>query len=96
MIDYKIHNILLEKLFEQTDQAMKRASKDNADDGNMGTIVHTTLKDIFGKRARLQFLIQLIAKSVEMKKYSITYEVVKRFMSDLLKARYLPIFDQLF
>jgi hypothetical protein len=31
-----------------------------------------------------------------MKKYSITYEVVKRFMSDLLKAKYLPIFDQLF
>jgi hypothetical protein len=31
-----------------------------------------------------------------MKKYSITYEVTKRFMSDFLKARNLPIFETLF
>jgi hypothetical protein len=30
MINYKIHNMLLEELFEQTDQAMKRASKENS------------------------------------------------------------------
>ena len=28
--------------------------------------------------------------------YDIAYEVTKRFMSDLLKATSLPIFDQLF
>ena len=31
-----------------------------------------------------------------MKKYQITYEVSKRFLSDLLKAPNLPIFDTLF
>lgn len=28
--------------------------------------------------------------------YDIAYEVTKRFISDLLKAKNLPIFDQLF
>ena len=28
--------------------------------------------------------------------YDIAYEVTKRFMSDLLKAKHLPIFEQLF
>ena len=31
-----------------------------------------------------------------MKKFDITYEIVRRFMSDLLKAKNLPIFDKLF
>ena len=31
-----------------------------------------------------------------MKKYSITYEVSKRFMPDFLKQKNLPIFDILF
>ena len=31
-----------------------------------------------------------------MKKYHIPYEVTKRFMSDLLKAKHLPIFEKLF
>jgi len=38
----------------------------------------------------------MVNQSVEMKQYAITYEVTKRFMSDFLKARHLPIFDVLF
>lgn len=41
-------------------------------------------------------LIQLINQSVSIKQYEITYEVSKRFLSDLLKAPNLPIFDTLF
>jgi hypothetical protein len=58
--------------------------------------VKTKNKDIFGRRARINLLVQMINQSVEMKKYNITYEVTKRFMSDFLKARNLPIFDILF
>jgi len=31
-----------------------------------------------------------------MRLYNIAYEMTKRFMSDLLKAKYLPIFELLF
>lgn len=31
--------------------------------------------------------------SIDQKMYDIAYEVTKRFMSDLLKATTLPIFD---
>lgn len=31
-----------------------------------------------------------------MKRYNITFEVTKKFLSDLLKSRHLPIFDTLF
>ena len=41
-------------------------------------------------------LVQLVNQSVEMKLYSITYEVAKRFISDFLKAKTLPIFEILF
>lgn len=42
-------------------------------------------------------LVNIINKSIELKLYSITYEITKRFMSDFLKSkRQLPIFDYLF
>jgi len=51
---------------------------------------------IFGRTARVNFLVEFINQSVSYKFYNITYEIVTRFMSDLLKAKYLPIFDRLF
>ena len=56
----------------------------------------TVSKDIFGRTNRLQLLTGLINQSVNAKMYDIAYEVTKRFMSDLLKAKHLPIFEQLF
>lgn len=56
----------------------------------------TVAKDIFGKKARVQLLINLINNSIQERLYPITYEVTKRFMSDFLKAQRLPIFDSLF
>jgi len=41
-------------------------------------------------------LIQLINQSIYLKKYDIAYEVTKKFKSDLLKIKVLPIFDSLF
>ena len=58
--------------------------------------MRTKNKEIFGKRARINLLVQLVNQSVELKLYAITYEVTKRFMSDFLKQRNLPIFDVLF
>jgi hypothetical protein len=60
---------------------------DNSESEGRYAIVKTTLKDIFGKRARMGFLVNLINKSIELKLYAITYEVTKRFMSDFLKSR---------
>jgi hypothetical protein len=63
---------------------MKRNSKEP--DSSVVVMVQTKEKDIFGKRARIQLLVNLINKSIENKLYPITYEVTKRFMSDFLKA----------
>ena len=41
-------------------------------------------------------LIGIINSSISIKQYHIAYEITKRFMSDLSKAKYLPIFDTLF
>ena len=43
-------------------------------------------KSIFGRICRLNLLTELINQSVSKKLYNITYEITKRFMSDLLKA----------
>ena len=51
---------------------------------------------IFARFNRVQLLVGLINQSIIMKLYHIPYEITKRFMSDLLKAKYLPIFDTLF
>ena len=59
----------------------------------MQQVTKTVAKDIFGKKARVQLLINLINNSIQERLYPITYEVTKRFMSDFLKAQRLPIFD---
>lgn len=41
-------------------------------------------------------MIAFINQSVAFKRFEITYDITKRFMSDLLKAKHLPIFDSLF
>ena len=51
---------------------------------------------IYRRYSRTKFLVQLINQSVLKKQYDVAYEVVKRFLSDLLKATDLPIFDMLF
>ena len=57
-----------------------------------GSSVFTKDKSIFGRYNRLQLLVGLINESISRKQYHIAYEITKRFMSDLLKAKYLPIF----
>ena len=59
MISYKIHDILIEELFEQTDAAIKRGSKDAEEvaTGFNKNLAKTIYKDIFGKRARIMLLI---------------------------------------
>ena len=50
----------------------------------------------FAKYPRLRFLINLINISIQKDLYNIAYEVIKGFLSDLLKTKKLPIFQQLF
>ena len=76
-----------------------QAADDAARQGNRpgpGPESESTNTAIFGRQARLRMLCQLINQSVDMRRYSIAYEVTKRFMSDLLKAKHLPIFELLF
>jgi ribosomal protein L9 len=95
MIQNQVHSLIIDELFDQTDQIMKNIHNGDASI-SINVKVKTDRKDIFGKRARINLLVQLVNQSVEMKKYSITYEVIKRFMSDFLKAKNLPIFNILF
>jgi hypothetical protein len=53
-------------------------------------------RSIFGRQNRLSLIIGLINQSVYNKMFDIAFEVTKRFMSDLLKAKYLPIFESIF
>jgi hypothetical protein len=76
-----------------------QADEDAAREGNRtGPSPESESKDseIFGRTARLRLIIQIINQSVDMRLYNIAYEMTKRFMSDLLKAKYLPIFELLF
>lgn len=52
--------------------------------------------EIFGRTPRLRLITQIINQSVDMRLYNYAYEITRRFMSDLLKAKYLPIFELLF
>ena len=52
--------------------------------------------NLFRRRARVRFLVELMNQSISMKRYNVAYEVTKRFLSDLLKSKHLPIFDTLF
>ena len=66
------------------------------DDQQLSFRTITKNKEIFGRTNRLQLLIGIINQSINVKEYAIAYEITKRFMSDLIKAKYLPIFDTLF
>jgi hypothetical protein len=91
----------MDELFEQTDASIRSSDSneylitEKDDDKNLGPLGYTiTLsKEIFGRTNRLKLLIGLINNSIGDKMYEIAYEVTKRFMSDLLKAKHLPIFD---
>lgn len=52
-------------------------------------------QNIFHRKSRNSLLIGFINQSINIKQYSVAYEVTKRFLSDLLKASHLPIFDTL-
>ena len=66
------------------------------EDQKLSFITVTKNKKIFGRTNRLHLLIGIINQSINVKEYDIAYEIIKRFMSDLIKAKYLPIFDTLF
>ena len=74
---------------------MKAPDKDDGNEELYEPIL-TKDKSIFGRICRLNLLTELINQSVSKKLYNITYEITKRFMSDLLKAQNLPIFEILF
>lgn len=50
---------------------------------------------MYGKYARNRLLAQLINQSVIKEEYDVAYEVLKRFLGDLLKARSLNFYDHL-
>lgn len=57
--------------------------------------VHVT-QDIFTPESRLALLQALFNYGIRKKRFEISYEVVTRFLGDLLKGKNLRIFDNLF
>jgi hypothetical protein len=111
LIDNDVIFMLMEELFEQTDQSIKESSKEssrdprdpNASDSSNKKSGHghshaaiVMNREIFSRHNRLQLLIAMFNQSVFKKMYHIPYEITIRFMSDLLKAKYLPIFERQF
>ena len=93
----------MQELFDQTDASIRPSDHDEhiIDEKDIDSLrpvgyVKTYNKEIFGRFNRLQILTGLINQSINVKMYELAYEVTKRFMSDLLKSKNLPIFDQLF
>lgn len=101
-----MYRMVLDVLFEQTDEAMKFGFEDQAggDDlkGSKGKIRLDAVapdngsRTIFSRTNRINLLSAFFNQAVILKKYDISYEVTKRFMSDLLKAKHLPIFEKIF
>lgn len=52
--------------------------------------------EIFTRNNRILLLVAIFNQAVGKKLFHIPYEITMRFMSDLLKAKHLPIFDGLF
>lgn len=103
LIELKKHTMLVDELFEQTDESFKHEDRNEIVTKKSEKFVSARqqkipqeMENLFRKNARVKFLTQLINQSVSMKQYNITYEVTKRFLSDLLKAPNLPIFDTFF
>lgn len=102
LIENKLHKMLVDELFEQTDASVK--SNEPEIDLARSTefvsarhkVIPDGLRELFRKFARVRLLVQLINQSVLSYRYHIAYEVTKRFLGDLLKTKYLPIFDSIF
>ena len=86
--------MLIDELFDQTDESITNGGDEKIDKD----VYHGKKyqRDIFGRQNRLHLIIGLINQSVYNKMFDIAFEVTNRFMSDLLKAKYLPIFDSIF
>ena len=96
MIENRLHQMLIDEIFEQTDASLLSGEDEDAVLSDSKKVSNKDL-EIFGRKPRISLLAGLINESVELKLYSITMELTsKKFMSDLLKAKYLPIFEKLF
>ena len=83
--------MVLDELFEQTDAAIKQSGDDGSEDEE-----DNKPKEIFSRNNRINMLVAIFNYSVSKKMFEIPYEITIRFMSDLIKANYLPVFDGLF
>ena len=101
LIENGVIQVLIDELFEQTDAAIKSAQADD-DAARDGSVVPVVVQEegkeneLFARLPRSRMIAQIINSSVEMRLYNYAYEMTRRFMSDLLKAKYLPIFEILF
>ena len=57
MIKNKVHDLIIDELFEQTDAAMKNKEHQDA---SLYVYCKTINKKIFGKRARINLLVQMV------------------------------------
>ena len=98
LLENRMHQMMIDEIFDQTDASLlSTESDDEITSLEMPKSKSNKDYEIFGRKARLNLLAALINESVVLKDYSITFELTsKKFMSDLIKARYLPIFDHLF
>lgn len=92
LIQNELIHMVLEELFNQTDAAIKQSIQDEEASDADGK----KRKEIFSRQNRINLLVAIFNQSVAKKMFDIPYEVTKRFMSDLLKAKHLPVFDGLF
>ena len=92
LIDINMVHMVLERLFEQTDAAIRQINDENDEDDPE----NKKPKEIFSRQNRINLLVAIFNQSIIKKMFDIPYEVTMRFMSDLLKAKYLPVFDGLF
>ena len=83
--------MVMDELFEQTDAAIKQSRDDQSEKDD-----DIKPKDIFSRNNRINLLVAIFNYSVSKKMFEIPYEVTIRFMSDLIKAGNLPVFDGLF
>ena len=88
---------MIEELAAQTDQtALNLNDKGLPPDTSISAQYKKPNDQIFGRFARNRLLGQLIIQSVNKQQYDVAYEVIKRFIGDLLKARDLNFFDMFF
>lgn len=98
LIENRLHVVLIDELFNQTDDSVKDTSDVGDPPDKSGSARDKDNEEIefYKKFPRRLMLTELINQSVLKKEYDVAYEVIKRFLSDFLKAKQLPIFEQLF